>query len=204
MYLRRQSLLSSYFCAPAIDWTFKTKKFINAFLIIPIVIHNQTSEIADSFKNFGVTLNSSLTFDQHISNIHKKSHQRLLAIHELKGLHVAPNSYCCCIKVSFSPFCCTVPPASTLSNQYCLKSQRSPHAPPHWNEWQSHYCKMNRTGLHTHPQWVPSACALRSQIQDSEVSEDLLQSKSACKTWRHTQHAYGSKHRSRCVPPRPA
>ncbi len=56
----------------------------------PTVIHNQTVEIVNSFKYLGVTLDNTLTFDQHIMDIQKRSHQRLSVIHKLKGLNVAP------------------------------------------------------------------------------------------------------------------
>ncbi len=57
----------------------------------PTVIHNQTVEIVTSFKYLGVTLDNTLTFDQHIMDIQKISHQRLSVIHKLKGLNVAPR-----------------------------------------------------------------------------------------------------------------
>ncbi len=57
----------------------------------PTVIHNQTVEIVNSFKYLGVTLDNTLTFDQHIMDIQKRSHQRLSVIHKLKGLNVAPR-----------------------------------------------------------------------------------------------------------------
>ncbi len=57
----------------------------------PISINNQAVEITDSFKYLGVTLDNQLTFDQHTSDIQKRSHQRLSAIRKLKGLYVAPH-----------------------------------------------------------------------------------------------------------------
>ena len=57
----------------------------------PTLINNDTVETVDSFKYLGLTLDNKLTFDQHTTDIQKRSHQRLYAIRKLKGLYVAPH-----------------------------------------------------------------------------------------------------------------
>lgn len=51
-----------------------------------IIINNQAVETVDNFKYLRVTLDivdNQLTFDQHTSDIQKRSHQRLSVIHKL-------------------------------------------------------------------------------------------------------------------------
>ncbi len=52
---------------------------------------HQTAETVSSFKYLRVTLYSKLTFNQHIANIQRRSHQRPSAICKLKQLYVAPH-----------------------------------------------------------------------------------------------------------------
>ena len=45
----------------------------------------------DSIKYPRLTIDNKLSFNQHTSDIQKRSHQRLYAIRKLKGLYVAPH-----------------------------------------------------------------------------------------------------------------
>lgn len=57
----------------------------------PTTINTQTVETVDTFKYLGITMDNKLTFDQHTTDIQKRSQQRLSAIRKLKGLYVAPH-----------------------------------------------------------------------------------------------------------------
>ena len=57
----------------------------------PTIINTQTVETVDTFKYLGITLDNKLSFDQHTTDIQKRSQQRLSAIRKLKGLYVAPH-----------------------------------------------------------------------------------------------------------------
>ena len=57
----------------------------------PLLIHGKTVEQVDSFTYLGLTLDSRLRFDQHITSIHKRFQQRLYVIRRLRSLSVAPH-----------------------------------------------------------------------------------------------------------------
>ncbi len=57
----------------------------------PTIINTQTVETVDTFKYLGITLDNKLTFDQHITDIQKRSQQRLSALCKLKGLYIASH-----------------------------------------------------------------------------------------------------------------
>lgn len=52
----------------------------------PISINPQSVQIVGSFQYLGITLDNSLNFDKHTTDIHKRSHQGLCHICKLKGL----------------------------------------------------------------------------------------------------------------------
>ena len=58
---------------------------------IPTSIHNQSVEQVSHLKYLGLTIDNNLTFDQHITDIHKRSQQRLHVIRKLRALSVAPH-----------------------------------------------------------------------------------------------------------------
>ena len=52
--------------------------------LTPLVINNQVVEQVDSFKFLGTTISNSLTWDEHCAITHRKAHQRLHFLRQLK------------------------------------------------------------------------------------------------------------------------
>lgn len=59
--------------------------------LVPTSIHNEGVEQVNHFKYLGLIIDNKLTFEQHITNIHKRSQQRLYVIRKLRALSVAPH-----------------------------------------------------------------------------------------------------------------
>lgn len=53
-------------------------------------IHGRTEQVS-SFQYLGLTLDNKLSFDQHITDIHKRSKKRLQVIRKLSALSVASH-----------------------------------------------------------------------------------------------------------------
>lgn len=56
-----------------------------------IHINSKVIEQVNTFKYLGIALDNKFTFEPHITDIHKRSQQRLHALRKLSVLHVAPH-----------------------------------------------------------------------------------------------------------------
>ncbi|KAK3510338.1 hypothetical protein QTP70_002816 [Hemibagrus guttatus] len=69
----------------------KTKELVfNAPSLSQISIHGNMIEQVEKFKYLGLTLDNKLTFDHHITDIYKRSQQRLHVLQKLSSLYIAP------------------------------------------------------------------------------------------------------------------
>lgn len=59
--------------------------------LAPIIIHDKTVERVNHFKYLGLTLDNKLTFEQHVTDIYKRSQQRLHILRKLHALSVTPH-----------------------------------------------------------------------------------------------------------------
>ena len=57
----------------------------------PVKVNGQSVEVVDSFKYLGLTLDSKLSFCQHITSTQRKGQQRLYVPRTLKSFHLRPK-----------------------------------------------------------------------------------------------------------------
>lgn len=75
----------------------KTKELLiytNSYVpdLVPfIVIHDKPVERVNHFKYLGLTLDNKLTFEQHVTDVYKRSQQRLHILRKLQALSVTPH-----------------------------------------------------------------------------------------------------------------
>ena len=141
----------------------------------PTIINTQTVETVDTFKYLGITLDNKLTFDQHTTDIQKRSQQRLSAIRKLKGLYVAPHLLLLLyqsIVQSILLYCSTcfyTMLSVTNRVKHSSKNHRTPHSQPHRIKQQVHLStgKHNNPGLHSPTTPIHHPATLRTQVQNS-------------------------------------
>jgi hypothetical protein len=109
----------------------KTKEMVISFSKSPvacpqITMSDSSIERVDSFKLLGITLNSKLTWHNHIENIHKRASQRIYFLTLLKRAGVSPadiiHVYCSMIRSLLEYACVIWHPGTTNQQSATLES----------------------------------------------------------------------------------